>query len=321
MQPGRRLLDPDLRPLRIGFVNNMPNAAFSETHNQIAGLLRSGSGQRQVELCCYYIPEVLRRAEVIASAPAAYQSYEAVYDEPLDALVVTGTEPCARDLASEPYWEPLSSLLRWSVTSVPSTLLSCLAAHAAVVSLDGVERRPLAVKLSGVFSHTVDGGHPLARGLGSTVDLPHSRLNDVPAVELVARGYRIVADSAGEGWGVATREQEGRALTLFQAHPEYHRTTLLREYRRDLRRFRQGSQTTPPRIPENYLDDAGVRLLDGFQRISAGPQERPEDVPYDLAVGHIAADWGVTSVRLFSNWIADVAQRRRVAPTRPARET
>lgn len=300
-QPGRP-------PTRIALVNNMPDSAFEETRACFDRLLRQAPVP--VEIRNYYIASVPRHPEVIASSAVAYLPTDALYDEPVDALIVTGTEPKSPDLVAEPYWPALSELLEWGAASVPSMLLSCLASHAAALCLDGIARRPLPGKLSGVFTHAVDQEHFLGRRMPQVVALPHSRLNDIPAPDLVARGYRIVLDATAEGWAVATRERAGRLLTLLQGHPEYAPTALLREYRRDLRRYREGCRPVPPTLPEHYLDSIGTALVQEFTwRALADTAVPAGRFPCERAAEHIAADWDGTSRQLFSNWVADAAAR------------
>jgi len=50
-----------------------------------------------------------------------------------------------------------AELIDWAEGGTISTLFSCLAAHAAVLQLDNIVRRPLPKKLSGVFPVAVDG--------------------------------------------------------------------------------------------------------------------------------------------------------------------
>jgi len=299
--------------LRVGLVNNTPEAAFWHTHRQFVDLIRAGSRGFDVELRCYRIPSVADDSEVGADVECSlgYEGIEAIYANPPDALVVTGTEPLTPDLTAERYWSPLVDLLRWAEATVPSTFLSCLAAHAALQALDGVERRPLAVKRSGVYPQPVDQAHPLGRGLGSVAAFPHSRCNDVPGSPLQSIGYRIVIGSATGDWTVVARERARRMLVLVQGHPEYEPTTLLREFHRDLRRFAEGSTSIPPRIPVRYLDttgEIGLKVLRASVE-SWAPRSGHGGFPLDALAGHIASDWSRAAVRLFANWIQDVGRR------------
>ena len=110
---------------------------------------------------------------------------------------------------------------------------------------------------------------PLAKGLPDVVPVPHSRVNDVPEAALVEAGYRIVVGtgSSGAGWSVAAREQGDGLFVLCQGHPEYGTLSLLREYRRDVRRCLFGRGAVPyPRLPEGYLGEEAVDKLTEFER-------------------------------------------------------
>jgi homoserine O-succinyltransferase len=304
-------------PLRVGFVNNMPDAAFASTYDQFAGLIRGASAGRPLELRCFYLPEVPRDRRVLERARLRYREIEALYVDPPDALVITGTEPRSADLAGEPYWDALSTLIRWAEATVASTLLSCLASHAAVLALDGIGRRRLASKQSGVFYQEVDTIHPLAPGLGAVAAFPHSRMNEIPLDALRGHGYRVVVSGVESGWSVATRESGRRLLVLLQSHPEYDPATLLKEYRRDVRRYLEGSSSTHPEPPTSYLDAPGLAALEEFRaRCEAGPS-RPsiQDFPYEETLRYVRSSWRAASQQLFVNWLADAEERAALVAT------
>jgi homoserine O-succinyltransferase/O-acetyltransferase len=98
---------------------------------------------------------------------------EALWAAPPDAMIVTGTEPVCPRMRDEPYWPHLAHLLEWAATSVPTTMLSCLAAHAFTLLFDDLERAPREFKCSGVFTGAVAKGRgPLARELPDIVSIP-----------------------------------------------------------------------------------------------------------------------------------------------------
>ena len=70
----------------------------------------------------------------------------------VDGLIVTGAEPIAPELAGRAATGATSpSLIDWAKTNTRSTIWSCLAAHAAVLHLDRIERQRLPPKCSGIF--------------------------------------------------------------------------------------------------------------------------------------------------------------------------
>ena len=113
-----------------------------------------------------------------------------------------------------------------------------------------------------------DASHPLAAGLPDLVPVPHSRVNDVPESALIEAGYRIVIGTGPSeaGWAVAARNHGDGLFVLCQGHPEYGTLSLLREYRRDVRRYLFGRGAVPyPRLPEGYLSAESTATLEGVR--------------------------------------------------------
>lgn len=301
---------PGPRAFRVALVNLMPDAAFEDTHRRFSDLVHSGSREVDLELRCYRLAQMSRWERPVARR-ASYQDVECLYRDPPDALVVTGTEPVSAELTEENFWSPLAELVRWATATVPSALMSCLAAHATLLALDDAMRRPLAEKRSGVFSQAVDRSHVLGKGLSAMAAFPHSRWNEVPGSALRNLGYDVVVGAEVDEWTVAAREHAGRMLVLVQGHPEYEPATLLREYRRDLRRFAEGSASVCPQVPVGYLDAAGEEELRGW-RAAIGrtpPPDWKRDFPLDALLGHVVPSWSRDATRFFANWIADARHR------------
>ena len=298
---------------RVGLVNNMSEAAFEETHREFTRLVHAGAGAHEVELRYYRIPTVARRPVVAGPVAHVYQDLEDLYRCPPDTLVVTGTEPLKNELTDEQYWEDLAGLLHWAEVTVPSSLLSCLSAHGALRALDHADRVPLSVKRSGVFPQAVNQAHPLGHGLGAVAAFPHSRWNTVPGEVVRSLGYDVVVGTTGEEWTVAARERAGRLLVLVQGHPEYEPTMLLREYRRDVRRWAGGSMSAPPHFPGRYVDREGEQMLRAWSA-SAESLTRAEwsrAFPFDAIANHVVPCWTDAAVRLFGNWLEDASSRAR----------
>ena len=302
--------------VEIALVNNMPDAAFAATERQFRGLLEAAGRGRPVHLRLASLPDPGRGGAVRRHLDERYEDLAALERRPPDALVVTGSEPRCRDLREEPTWPDLASLLGWAEEATHSVVLSCLAAHGALLATDGIERRRMDRKLSGVFPQWVDGDHPLTRAVGPLA-CPHSRLHDVPAGALEAGGYRILVGSDAVGWTVAARD--GACLRLLvQGHPEYDATTLLREYRRDVRRFLDGERDDYPELPDGYLGASATARLERFRRRALHrPAGIAEQFPFDACAAGLEASWRVPMVRLLANWIAEL-RARKAGPARRA---
>lgn len=278
----------------IGFANNMPDAAFDETERQFGALLGPGARVRRYTGAHRRRPGYGSIEDLLASRP--------------DAVVVTGAEPASADLRADPCWADFARILDWATEHVGAAWLACLAAHAALAHIDRLERRPLPAKCSGVWPQEVDRTHPLAAGLPDPLVLPHSRLNDVPETDVSSVGYRVVARSQEGGWSVATGRRGHCELVLVQGHPEYTATTLLREYRRDVRRWLKCERDDYPAIPAPYLGAEAAERLGAF-RARAEAVERPdarimEDFPYEAVAAGLTAPWAPAASRLGANWLA-----------------
>jgi homoserine O-succinyltransferase len=299
------------RPVTVALVNNMPDAAFVDTERQFRRAAEADPGSGPVDLQLYTIAELPRSDAITSVIGSHYRDLDQLWAHPPDALIVTGTEPAQAQLPYEPYWPYLARLLEWAADSVPTTLLSCLASHASVLLFDAIERVPRATKCCGVFAGTVrDPGDPLAAGLPDLVPVPHSRVNDVPEAALVDAGYRIVIGSgpAQAGWSVAARHYGERLFVLCQGHPEYSTVSLLREYRRDVRRSLFGRGAIPyPRLPEGYLPPEGSQMLESFAHRAAAPGADPHllwaSFPFDEAAATVENTWAAASTTLYANWL------------------
>jgi homoserine O-succinyltransferase len=296
--------------MRVALVNNMPDSAFVDTEEQFRHAAEHAPDGTEVALELYTITEIPRSEAMAPLIRGRYAGLEELWGRPPDALIVTGTEPAQVQLRYEPYWPYLARLLEWAAASVPTTLLSCLAAHASALLFDGIERVPREVKCSGVFRGVVeDRRDALTSGLPDTVPVPHSRVNDVPEDAMLAAGYRIIvgSGSSGAGWAVAAREHGASVFVLCQGHPEYGTLSLLREYRRDVRRCLFGRGAVPyPRMPTGYLTAEAEAALSEFAE-RAGAHEDPRELwpefPYADVAPTVENTWAPASATLYANWL------------------
>lgn len=312
---GSRALGAGPSTIEIAFVNNMPSSAFDATEQQFTGLLESAAelAGATVRVSRYALAGLERTEKVEERLARDYSAVEHIYAERLDGLIVTGTEPLAKDLRQEAYWSELAELIEWAQRATASAVLSCLAAHAAALLFDGIERETLETKCSGVFVQEVRTDHPLTADLGPTVHMPHSRLNDLPSLLLQEGGYKSLIESPEMNWTVAVKDRGCCSFVLVQGHPEYSTTSLLREYRRDLQRYLRAERAVAPTIPVGYLDDVGQRLLEDFEaRAVAGPSdpEAMNDFPFEPVAERLVNTWQSSGTRLYANWLRLIEHRR-----------
>ncbi len=289
-------------PLQIGLLNNMPDAALAQTERQWTRLLQAAGGSG-VRVRLFALKSLRRSAATRERMQGAYRPAAELPGAGLDAVVVTGAEPRAADLRHEPFWDELAEAIDWASAHAGGAVFSCLAAHAAVLRLDGVPRRSLPAKLSGVFATKAGAGAWVA-GPGST---PHSRANDLAEADLSRAGYAVL--TRGEAIGVDAFTRPGRAPQLFlQGHPEYEADTLAREYLRDVGRLLRGERTAQPDVPIGYMSaeiEAALKAL-------ARERPRPRLSAYAATIERaaLAEPWREPAVALFERWLDAVEEAR-----------
>jgi homoserine O-succinyltransferase/O-acetyltransferase len=298
-------------PIRIGLVNNMPDAALVATERQFKRLLESARCEFGIDIRLFYLPEIARGDAAQVELQARYAPIDTLPEAGVDGLIVTGCEPVRSSLADEPYYPSLTRLIDWAKDNTVSTIWSCLAAHAAVLHLDDIRRQKLPRKLTGVYEFERTSNHALLRGIVEPVGIAHSRLNGLAAGELVAHGYELLTHS--DEAGVDAFVKKYRSLFIFlQGHPEYEPDTLYREYRRDMTRYLTGKQPTCPALPENYFERHTAVALDAFAEEvrSAGTIELLGRIPAIEAVRLNRTASQAAAARLFSNWTAYIAEAK-----------
>jgi homoserine O-succinyltransferase len=301
--------------ITIGLINNMPDAAFGSTERQFVDLIRSATGDTVVCLKLFALPEVPRADWLRQELAGRYRDVAELWDMPLDGLIVTGNEPRATNLMHEPYWDTLRTVVDWARDHTASTVWSCLAAHAAVLHIDGIERRLLKKKMFGVFECQMAEPHPMTQHIRHPLRVPHSRHNDLPEAALAASGYKILSRSAVAG--VDTFARQDRSFFLFfQGHPEYEAVTLLREYRRDIGRFLKGEREDYPAAPQNFFNDETAAVVNEFrERVLADRRtELIESFPKRaLEAGLESASqssWQPSAIGVYERWIAFLRARK-----------
>ncbi|MGY4628793.1 homoserine O-succinyltransferase MetA [Bradyrhizobium sp. USDA 4486] len=300
--PAERDLARDHGELTIGLINNMPDAALKATERQFMKLLQAAAGARRIRFHCFSLPSVKRSPEAKWHVESEYSDLADLRRYRFDGLIVTGAEPVAPELDQEPYWRDLTELIDWARLYTRSTIWSCLAAHAAVLHLDRIERRRLPAKCHGIFDCEAVTDDALTRAAPAPLKVSHSRLNEIAESDLAEAGYQVLTRSAQAGVDVFVRQYASR-FVFFQGHPEYDALSLQREYLRDIGRYLAREREIYPHLPVSYFDAATEEKLLRFekqakhQRHPALTNELPAlNLRTDIAAGSAAAV-------LFRNWL------------------
>jgi homoserine O-succinyltransferase/O-acetyltransferase len=299
------LVEGDATRLRVGLVNNMPDRVLAATERQFHGVLQAAFPDRHIDLQLFQIAGIKRHPEVLEAMASRYRPAEAIADAGLSALVVTGAKAGDGPLKQSLSWPGFARLVDLTQSLQLSTLWSCLAAHAAIERLDGIERRALGDKCSGFYACNPRRSHPLLQGVEQEWRIPHSRYNGVSADQLSESGYEILTCSNDVGPDVFVKQ--GPPLFVFcQGHPEYDRDSLLQEYKRDVRAYANGARAQPPAPPASPLDAEMERSFARLNQAATARQSPDDALPAELALADRQPEWRPFTIGLYRNWIRAV---------------
>ena len=264
-----------------------------------------------------------RSAETKQYIEKFYTTFEALQEEGLDALIITGANVANPTLEQEPFWEPLQEVIQWATGNVTSVLCSCLSTHALVKQLYGIDRQRMPQKKWGVYNHRVsDPQHPLLRDINTRFDVPHSRYNAVTREQMEGAGLKILVESEEGGVHMAVSADQLR-IVYFQGHPEYHHNSLLKEYKREVFRYINGERDDYPPHPENYFNTDAAFVADQYRDavLSAKREKRSvPEFPEAEIEWHLDNTWGDTGKAIFNNWLGLIYKLTDLDRKRPFRK-
>ncbi|WP_439817030.1 homoserine O-acetyltransferase MetA [Zavarzinia sp. CC-PAN008] len=263
----------DIRPLRIGLLNLMPNKISTET--QIARLI--GATPLQVELSLLRISNHVSRNTPADHMASFYRPWDEVRGERFDGFIITGAPVERLPFEDVTYWDELRRILDWTQTHVHRSFNICWAAQAAAWHFHGIPKHELQTKAFGIFRHrNLVPSSPYLRGFSDDFVIPVSRWTEVRRADLPADSGIVVLAESEEAGLCLLDDTCHRSLHMFN-HVEYDTTSLADEY------FRDVSAGTPIQLPGNYF-----------------PGDDPRRAPVNVWRGHAHL--------LFGNWINEIYQ-------------
>jgi len=301
----------DIRELHIGLLNMMPDAALAATERQFFRLIGESNQIAQFYMHPFTLKELVRSPEGQAHVDRYYESFDAIKEQGLDALIITGANVTQPDLSAESFWDPLIQVIDWAYENVTSTLCSCLATHAVLQFRYDQPRRPLGFKRWGVYTHRVVARtHPLVAGVNTRFDVPHSRFNDIAREQFEAAGLHVLVESSEAGVHLAVSE-DGFRIVFFQGHPEYDTVSLLKEYKREVALFSSGRRVDYPPLLDGYFSPQVEAMLEEHQDRVAAALAAGKTVPAfpEQLIGSLLDNtWHDTAEAVMNNWIGKVYQ-------------
>jgi homoserine O-succinyltransferase/O-acetyltransferase len=263
----------DIRPLRIGLLNLMPNKVATEV--QFARLL--GATPLQVELTLVRITNHVARNTSAEHLESFYRPWADVEGERFDGFLITGAPVERLPFEEVTYWDELKRIFDWTQTHVHRTFNICWGAQAAIHYFHGMPKYELPEKAFGVYRHrNCVAASPYLRGLSDDFSIPVSRWTEVRKSDIPADSGLVVLAESDEAGLCLLDDPKHRSLHMFN-HIEYDTTTLAEEYQRD--REKAGDTSTP----ENYF-------------------------PNDNANSPVENRWRSHAHLLFGNWINEIYQ-------------
>jgi len=263
----------DIRPMRIGLLNLMPNKRRTET--QLARLI--GASPLQAELTLIRMSHHVSKNTPEEHLISFYHKWEDVRDQTFDGFLITGAPVEQLPFEEVSYWDELTQIFDWTRTNVHSTLNICWGAMAAIWYFHGVPKYQLQQKAFGVFRHkNLAPSSPYLSGFSDDFAVPVSRWTEVRAEDLEGKDeLQLLMHSHATGPCLVS-EPSARALYMFN-HIEYDSFSLKEEYDRDT------AAGKPISVPHNYY-----------------PGDDPSLEPKNR--------WRSHAHLLFGNWINQVYQ-------------
>jgi homoserine O-succinyltransferase/O-acetyltransferase len=263
----------DIRQLRIGLLNLMPEKIKTET--QFARLI--GASPLQVDL---HLVRMSNHTSKNTSADHMITFYEAWADIrhlKFDGFIVTGAPIEQMPFEDVTYWQELTEIFAWTQTHVHSAFHICWGAQAALYHFHNVQKHALSNKAFGIFDHrNLNPASPYLRGFSDNFSMPVSRWTEVRRADLPPNSSLEVLMEADDVGLCLINDPAHRSLYMFN-HIEYDTNTLGDEYRRDV----AGGKTIT--LPHNYF-----------------PNNDPKQQPLNR--------WRAHAHLLFGNWINEVYQ-------------
>jgi len=223
----------DIRPLRIGILNIMPlgeKYEFNILHPLGLSVLQLEPIWIRLESHNYKSWEPKHVDDI-------YVTYEeAMRDQPLDGLILTGAPVETVDFEDVYYWEEIKTILSDARKNIPSTLGLCWAGF-VMAYLEGVKKLNYDHKLFGVFElKNLAPDHPIIGELDDVFFCPQSRHAGMPdeAMEEASESGRLKLLAYGPEAGYSIFSTTDDRFIAHTGHPEYNANRLAEEAKRDL---------------------------------------------------------------------------------------
>ena len=225
-------LKSDIRALRIGILNVMPEAKSYEFS------LLHPLGRSVLQIIPVWI-KLHSHAYTSTAKNHLDNLYlyfeEAIKHQPLDGMIITGAPVEHLNFKEVRYWQELEQILMICRQTVPSTLGICWGGMALAYLL-GIDKVSYPKKMFGVFETVnLNRSHPITGGLDDVFWLPQSRFSgyDNNTLEMAEKNKQICLLAQTLGADYPIFESYDRRFIVNLGHFEYASSRFLEEYNRD----------------------------------------------------------------------------------------
>lgn len=225
-------LKQDIRALRIGILNIMPQA---ETY-EFSLLFPLGRSIIQIEPVWLRLKSHSYTSTDSSHLDNLYVIFEdAVSKRHLDGLILTGAPVEEMPFEEVTYWNEVKDIMAFARENIASTLGICWGGL-ALAKFMGIEKERYREKLFGVFeTRNIDKRHRITGELDDVFWCPqsrHSGLSDQILLKERDRGnINLLAYSEEAGYVIS--ESVDQRFLIHLGHPEYDTVRLIDEYIRD----------------------------------------------------------------------------------------
>jgi len=236
----------DIRPLRIGILNIMPNVQTYEFN------LLYPLGKSILQIIPVWIKlstHGYNNTNHLHLSDLYISFKEAVKNKPLDGLIITGAPVEELRFEEVKYWDEVQSIIQYARKNIISTVGICWGGMALAKTI-GIDKEPFEKKLFGIYqTKNLDPNHPITGDLDDVFQCPqsrHSGYSDTLLEDRQNQGkIKLLAHSDDAGYVIF--ETTDKRFIIHLGHPEYNSGRLIEEAERDRAKQREDVSN-----PENF---------------------------------------------------------------------
>lgn len=222
----------DIRPLRIGILNIMPNVKSYEFNL----LYPLGKSILQIDPVWIRLESHAYKSSSTEHMASLYISFEeAIATKHLDGLILTGAPVEELEFDQINYWDEVRQYLEYARQHIANTMGICWGAM-ALAKVVGIEKTLFEQKIFGVFRNkNLNKRHNITGDLDDYFLCPQSRHAGYSDEELEkwrdAGQLNLLSYSEDAGYTIF--ETTDQRFLMHLGHPEYNSGRLVEEYLRD----------------------------------------------------------------------------------------